>query len=123
MILDYTLTGRIVVPDGSKLTATGTGITLPDGRVLKIWEQLELGDANGECCRELDYSDAAEKGIFYDGDMVQFEIVDEETDERASVQIWPPNDEQFIDEPTVGIPIGPPEDNDLSATVRRWREA
>jgi hypothetical protein len=71
----YSLNGSILAPAGSKLTDTGTGIVLPDGNILKIWEQLELqtpGD-DGTDPYDISYDQAVDMGIHYDGDMCRFE--------------------------------------------------
>ena len=44
---NYKLSGTIIVPEGSILTDTATGIILPDGRILKLWEAAELSE-NGD---------------------------------------------------------------------------
>ena len=69
----YTLTGWIDVPEGSTLNETGTGIVLPCGRTLKIWESLELSNADQSEHEDLSFDDAYEMDIHYDGDMCRFE--------------------------------------------------
>lgn len=71
-MFNYTLSGSIEVPEGSKMTDTGTGIILPDGRIMKVWEQVELQDATGEDFENLSHDDCNAIGIHYDGDMARF---------------------------------------------------
>lgn len=76
MIINYTLTGSIEVPDGSTLTDTTTGITLPDGRTLKMWEAWEIHPADtDEEPSDISYQELLDLGCFYDGDMARFEEV------------------------------------------------
>jgi hypothetical protein len=83
---DYTLRGRLVAPAGSKLNDTGSGIILPDGREIKIWEQLEISTPNEDDHRNLAYDELEGMGLFYDGDCTEldgpFELPDD--------QLWPP---------------------------------
>lgn len=51
MILRYTLTGHLVVPDETTLSETGQEFVLPTGQVLKLWEAVEdhlVGEDLGE---------------------------------------------------------------------------
>ena len=73
MQLNYTLSGSIIVPEGSKLNETRSGIILPDGRTLKLWEALELNDTDDGTCEDISFDQAAEMGIHYDGDVCRFE--------------------------------------------------
>jgi hypothetical protein len=73
MIIHYTLRGSIEVPDGSKLTDTETGIVLPDGTILKMWEQWEHhASLEDDHPRDLSWSELAEFQCFYDGAMAEF---------------------------------------------------
>lgn len=74
MNINYTLSGSIEVPDGSTLTDTGTGITLPDGRVLKLWEGWEIHSTNlEEEPTDVSFDELSALGCHYDGDMARFE--------------------------------------------------
>jgi hypothetical protein len=69
----YTMRGCVVVPEGSKLNEHGTGVILPDGRCLKVWEQLELHTPGEDDYENLDYNEAEALGIFFDGGLSEFE--------------------------------------------------
>lgn len=68
MMIDYTLSGTIQVPDGSKLNPTRSGIILPDGKLLKLWEAWELNED-----ADISASDLEELGCWHDGDPATFE--------------------------------------------------
>jgi hypothetical protein len=71
---NYQLAGSVVAPAGSKLTDTGTGIILPDGNVVKIWESLELLPKGDDVdARDLSFTEASDMGLWYDGDMARLE--------------------------------------------------
>jgi hypothetical protein len=86
LMFDYTLRGRICVPDGSKLNggSEGTEIILPDGRALKLWEQGELR-AGEDSYTNVSFDELGYLGVFYDGDCVRFTGPVEDGD-----QVWPP---------------------------------
>lgn len=69
----YRLNGTIEVPDGSKLNDTATGIILPDGKEIKLWEAVEMCTPGGDDHRDLSSIECERRGIFYDGDMCEFE--------------------------------------------------
>lgn len=75
MQLNYTLTGTVEVPEGSTLNPTSTGIILPDGTSLKLWESWER-EASEDEFADLSYDDLVALGIHYDGDMTCFEITE-----------------------------------------------
>lgn len=72
-LFSYHLSGTIEVPEGSKLSDTGTGIVLPSGDTLRLWEQLELTNSEKDEYRNLTYDELDRMGIFYDGEMCEFE--------------------------------------------------
>lgn len=72
MIFHYTLRGSIQVPEGSSLNDTGTGINLPNGETLKLFEGWEV-NTNDEGHRDLEYTEMAERDCYYDGAMTRFE--------------------------------------------------
>lgn len=84
VMFDYTIRGRICVPEGSKLNDTETGIILPDGRQLKLWEQVEVQE-DGEVYHDYDLNELEALGIFYDGDCSKFDGPVDEGD-----RVWPP---------------------------------
>ena len=43
MLIEYTITGTIEVPEGSILKEPRT-IVLPDGNILKLWTAVELNE-------------------------------------------------------------------------------
>jgi hypothetical protein len=44
----FTIRGMVTAPEGSTLSDAGTGITLPSGHVLKVWECFEIMEPEGE---------------------------------------------------------------------------
>ena len=70
----YTLSGTIEVPEGTVLNETGTGLVLSDGKVIKLWEAVEIDDGTDDF-ETLSFAEAAQMGIHYDGDMARFEEV------------------------------------------------
>lgn len=84
MRFNYTLTGAIEVPEGSMLTESGSGIVLPNGKALKVWESWELHTPGEDDHEDLTFDQVLALGCFYDGDSSRFEEV-ESTD-----QLWPP---------------------------------
>jgi hypothetical protein len=85
-IFDYMISGRLMAPAGSKLNPTGSGVILPDGREIKLWEQLEINTPGEDDHENMDLNEAADLGIFYDGDCCEFDAVDL----GAETQLWPP---------------------------------
>lgn len=83
---NFTLRGVVVVPAGSELTRTGTGIKLPDGNIIKVWDTLEI-ERPGDEPEDLSHEDANALGIFIDGDCPEFEGPDPINDGDT---IWPP---------------------------------
>jgi hypothetical protein len=81
---DYAIRGRLMAPAGTRLNDTASGIILPDGREIKIWEQLELRE--GDDYRDLTAIEAEELGLFYDGDGCELDPIDL----GAETQLWPP---------------------------------
>lgn len=75
MQFSYTLTGTIHVPDGTTLTDTGSSLRLTDGRVVQLWEALEIHTEGADDHRDLTSIEAETLGLFYDGDMCAFEAV------------------------------------------------
>lgn len=67
----YTMTGTIEVPEGSTLNATDSGIILPNGTTLKVWEQWEQEEADEYV--DLRYEDLSELGGYFQTDCVTFE--------------------------------------------------
>lgn len=88
----YAIRGAISVPDGSKLNDTGTGIILPDGKQIKLWEQVEISTLGEDDERNLDYDELEGLGIFYDGDMCEFE--EREDSEQHGGMFWPRGGDQ-----------------------------
>lgn len=72
MIFHYTLQGSIMVPEGSTLNKAGTGINLPGGETLKLFECWEV-NVNDENHRNLEYTEMCERHCYYDGGMTRFE--------------------------------------------------
>lgn len=86
-VIHYTIRGAIVLPEGARLNDAGTGILLADGKMLKVWEQFELHDAEDEDdTRNLTYDEVTALGVFYDGDTAEYE----EAELHPSGQLWPP---------------------------------
>lgn len=84
-VVHYTVRGAVVLPEGARLNDTSTGILLADGRMLKVWEQFELHDAEDKDePRNLSYEEVMELGLFYDGDTAEYEEVE------AGDRVWPP---------------------------------
>lgn len=104
LMIDYELKGRVLVPEGSKLNETGTGVILPDGRVMKIWEQVELFDEEAEEHTNLSHDECCEQGIFYDGDMADLQIVGEVND---GDQVWPPTGDEPVHVPGLNNALAP----------------
>lgn len=73
MQFSYTLTGTLHAPEGTTLSEHGSGIILPSGKEIKLWEQLEICTIGGDDHRDLTSIEAEELGLFYDGDMCDFE--------------------------------------------------
>lgn len=73
MLLSYRLSGQIEVPDGSRINKTGSGVILPNGKEIKIWEQLEISTPGEDDHRNLEYDELEGMGIFYDGDCCEFD--------------------------------------------------
>lgn len=69
----YTLRGSLVAPEGSRLNDTATGVILPDGKTLKIWEQFETQTEGQDDYRNLNDVELNDMGVFYDGDSCRFE--------------------------------------------------
>ena len=67
MNINYTLTGTIEVPAGSRLSASGTSIVLPDGERLMLWEAWEIDEG-----KDLTYDELAAIGCSYDAPMAKF---------------------------------------------------
>lgn len=61
MIINYTLTGSIEVPEGSKLSETETAIILPNGDWIKPWDIWELNDV-----QDLTYDQLAERDCYWE---------------------------------------------------------
>lgn len=70
-IFSYALRGTLVAPAGT--TLINTGLRLPDGDILKVWEQFELHPADGSDPVDLTFDELSKMGCFYDGDMAQIE--------------------------------------------------
>jgi hypothetical protein len=85
-IFDYVLRGRLMAPAGTKLNPTGSGIILPDGREVKIWEQLEIHTPDTDDHHDLISVEAEELGLFYDGDCAELTEIALGDD----TQLWPP---------------------------------
>ena len=70
MIIHYTLTGSIEVPEGSKLSETENAIILPNGDWLKpfeVWELNDLDDLTYDRLAERDcYSELSDKELGYE---------------------------------------------------------
>lgn len=114
LMFDYAIRGRICVPEGSKLNNTETGIILPDGKEIKLWEKVEISTVGEDDHRDLEYDELEGMGIFYDGDCCELEGPVEDGD-----RVWPPTNEatismgdtvEFAGQLTevVGVPIPPP---------------
>lgn len=58
MIVEYTITGTIEVPEGSTVKGPRT-IVLPDGNIIKLWTAVELNETD-----DLTYGQQADKGIW-----------------------------------------------------------
>ena len=71
----YQLTGTIEVPEGSQINPAGTGIILPDGKTLKLWEAWEAHHTGDDDHIDLTYADLAELGIHYDTMTTAFEEI------------------------------------------------
>lgn len=69
----YTVRGGMDCPPGSVANPAGSGVVLPDGRILKVWEAFELQD--GDQCRDLDSAELSALGITYQcgGTELEFE--------------------------------------------------
>lgn len=75
MMISYTLRGLIDAPEGSKLNETRSGILLPNGETLKLWESWEV-NIDDENHRNLEYTEMVERQLFYAGEMIEFEITE-----------------------------------------------
>jgi hypothetical protein len=69
----YRLSGSIEMPEGTTLNPHGSGLVLPDGKEIKLWEQLEICTPGEDDHRNLEYDELEGMGIFYDGEMCDFE--------------------------------------------------
>lgn len=72
MIFHYTLRGSIQVPEGSSLNETGSGILLPDGWTLQLWEGWEI-HLNGEDHKGINYDELTKLDYHYEGEMAEYE--------------------------------------------------
>jgi hypothetical protein len=70
---NYTVRGGIAAPAGSRLDDNATGIRLPNGDIIKVWEQFELHPVDGSDPRDLTSRELEEMGCFYDGDLAELE--------------------------------------------------
>lgn len=68
----YTLRSMITAPEGSKLNDHATGVVLPDGRTLKVWEAFET-NLNEEDPRDISFDELLGMGIHYDGNPAELE--------------------------------------------------
>jgi hypothetical protein len=84
-IFDYAIRGRLMAPTGTKLNDTGSGIILPDGREVKLWETLEICTPDQDDHRDLSALEAEKLGLFYDGDCCEVDAV-----YVGETQFWPP---------------------------------
>lgn len=75
MFINYTLRGTIKVPEGSHLNDHETGIILPNGTTLKLWEQWEL-NRDDEDHHDLTTIELELLGCFYDGEPVTLEVIE-----------------------------------------------
>jgi hypothetical protein len=83
---DYAIRGRLMAPAGTRLNDTASGIILPDGREVKLWETLEINTPGEDDYRDLTAIEAEELGLFYDGDGCELDPIDL----GAETQLWPP---------------------------------
>lgn len=58
MLIEYTITGSIELPEGSIIKEPRT-IVLPDGNIIKLWTAVELNETD-----DLTYGQQADKGIW-----------------------------------------------------------
>ncbi|WP_037500627.1 hypothetical protein [Sphingomonas jaspsi] len=82
---NWALRGALVAPVGSELTETGSGVRLPNGDIVRVWDVIAIQSGDDE--RDLTHSEAEALGIFIDGDLPTFDGPDEIIDGQT---IWPP---------------------------------
>lgn len=70
MLIEYTITGTIEVPEGSTVKSPRT-IVLPDGNVLKLWTAVELND-----WEDLTWSQKQDMGIALDENYIEIAEVE-----------------------------------------------
>ncbi len=69
----YTVTGSLIAPKGSALDERETGVILPDGQLLKVWEGFELHPGGDVDPVDISFDDMSARGLHYDGEPAQWE--------------------------------------------------